>query len=180
MAYKTVQTLDADVTITIGGVDKKTGKKNRTSAEGFYLGKRVVAGSKYGDSNLYVFQTAEGNLGVWGKTDLDRKMGSAKLGQMTLIEYKGMKPSKNGDMHTYQVAQDADSSIDVSDIASEPTEESEDFPSEGYVGNDEDESDEDPDLDDAYEAPVAAAVQQESAAARKARVQAMLKKNQTK
>ncbi len=179
MAYKTVQTLDADVTITIGGVDKKTGKKNPTSAEGFYLGKRVVEGSKYGDSNLYVFQTEKGNLGVWGKTDLDRKMGSAKLGQMTLIEYKGMKPSKNGDMHTYQVAQDADASIDVSDIeAASSSDESEDA-----INSDADEAEEldTEDDEEAYEAPVAAAVQQESAAARKAKVQEMLKRgNKTK
>jgi hypothetical protein len=123
MAFKEVQSLDADVTIALGGVNKKTGKANPKQVEGYYLGKRTTENKKAkdGTSNLYFFQTSKGNVGVWGKTDLDRKMGAVKLGAMTRITQSGMVPTPNGDMYKFKIEVDTDNLIEVSEALSATT-----------------------------------------------------------
>ena len=51
MAFKEVQSLEAENAISLGGRNKKTGKENPTKAEGYYLGSRTTTG-KLGDSKL--------------------------------------------------------------------------------------------------------------------------------
>ncbi len=118
MAFKTVQSLDAEVTFAIGGTDKKTKKTNPKQSEGYYLGKRVVEGSKYGPSTIFFLQTEKGNVGIWGKTDLNNKMASVAPGCMIRITHAGMTPTPNGDMHRYKVEVDEDNTIDVSGLQS--------------------------------------------------------------
>lgn len=114
MAFKTVVSLDADTVIALGGKDKKTGKPNPKQVEGYYLGKREVSGGKYEKTaTIYYFQTPEGNLGVWGKTDLNRKMGSVAQGTMVRATHTGMTPTPNGEMHTYRVEFDPENTIEV-------------------------------------------------------------------
>lgn len=117
MAFKTVTDLSADVTISLGGVNKKTKKANPFSVEGYYLGTRQVADKKKksGLSNIYFFQTLEGNVGVWGKTDMDNKMLSVTPGNKVRISYDRMVPTPNGDMYKYRVEVDEDDIIEVSD-----------------------------------------------------------------
>lgn len=122
MAFKEVVSLEAETTIAIGGVDKKTKKTNPTGAEGYYLGKRVVKGNKYGDSTIHFLQTAKGNLGVWGKTNLNNKLGSVEPGTMIRITYAGLKSTNNGDMHSYKVELDETNTIDVSGLSGKATE----------------------------------------------------------
>jgi hypothetical protein len=181
MAYKKVSSLEADVTITIGGADKKTGKKNPTSVEGFYLGSRQVeTKGKWSDkpSTIYFFQTDKGNVGVWGKTNLNNKMKSAKAGEMTRITYAGMKSTTNGEMHVYNVEQDPDVSIDVSELtASSESSNNESSDEDNYADA---ESLSDEDLDDNTDDYASAPVVTESAAARKAKVQELLRKGATK
>ena len=76
MAFKAVLDLNAEVTISLGGMNKKTGKANPKSVEGYYLGKKSIEDrkKKSGVSYIYILQTDKGNVGVWGKTDMDRKM----------------------------------------------------------------------------------------------------------
>lgn len=116
MAFKQVVDLDCEVTTALGGVNKKTGKANPTRVEGYYVGRKEVDSpkAKTGKAYLYILQTNKGNLGVWGKTDLDRKMSSATLGAMTRITQSGMSPTKNGDMYKFTVEVDADNTIEVS------------------------------------------------------------------
>lgn len=126
MGFKELQSLDADITITLGGVDKKTKKTNPKQIEGYYLGKRQVKGGKFTKpgklDSIYYFQTSTGNVAVWGKTDLDRKMQSAPPGAMLRATHVGMTPTPNGDMHKYKVEVDEDNIIDVSGFATpEPT-----------------------------------------------------------
>jgi len=176
MAFKEVTSLEAEVTISLGGANRKTGKKNPSSVEGYYLGKREVddVKKKSGKSYIYYFQTKTGNLGVWGKTDLDRKMTSATLGSMTRVSHSGMRATPNGEMYVYKVEIDSDNTIEVSG----PTEAVE---ASGYNdGTDEqvEESEEEAaytEEDDAeQEAALQAAVK--TAAERKAKVQAILAK----
>lgn len=119
MAFKTVTDLSADNTVALGGTNRKTGKTNPTSAEGYYLGSREVDSqkSKTGKAKIHVFQTPKGNLGVWGKTDLDRKMESVVLGAMTRITYTGMQETKNNPMYKYKVEVDDTNTIEVSSLS---------------------------------------------------------------
>ena len=134
MAFQEVTSLDCNDAIQLGGTNKKTGKPNPTKIEGFYLGSRQVASpkSKTGFSALHVFQTAKGNVGVWGKTDLDSKLSQVTPGQLTQVTFTGMKPTKNNPMYSFKVAVDADQRIDVTTTA--PTESTEDADDhEGYI-----------------------------------------------
>lgn len=113
MSFQEVAALDADVTIAIGKVNKETGKPYPKSAEGYFLGSRKVE-SKRGDSFLHFLQTEKGNLGVWGTTDLNRKLSTVNPGTMVRITSTGMKPTPNGDMYTYKVESDKANTIEVS------------------------------------------------------------------
>lgn len=115
MGFKQLAELDASVTTAIGGVDKETGKKNPTSVEGYYIGTRKVESrkAKSGWCSLHILQTANGNLGVWGKTNLDQKMPSVTPGQMIRITFLGMVETRNNPMYKYKVEVDADNTIEV-------------------------------------------------------------------
>lgn len=115
MAFKEVTDLGCDKAIQLGGVDKKTKKPNPKQLEGYYLGSRQIPStkSKSGFTNLHVFQTVQGNVGVWGKTDLDSKLAGAAKGTMTRITFTGMVETKNNPMYKYKVETDEDNVIDV-------------------------------------------------------------------
>lgn len=115
MGFKEIADLDCQVTTAIGGVDKKSGKKNPTTAEGFYIGTRQVpsAKSKTGFAALHVIQTPKGNLGIWGKTNLDQKMTAVKPGQLIRITFTGMVETKNNPMYKYRVQVDPSQTIEV-------------------------------------------------------------------
>jgi hypothetical protein len=120
MAMKEVLDLSADVTISLGGTNKKTGKKNPTEIEGYYIGRREIEDKKKksGVSYIHFFQTSKGNVGVWGKTDLDNKLNGMALGTMVRAAYDRMVPTPNGDMYKYKVAFDDANTIDVGVTAS--------------------------------------------------------------
>lgn len=119
MAFKAITDLSADTTISLGGTNRKTGKKNPSSVEGYYLGKRAVKDTKKksGESYIYFFQTSAGNIGVWGKTDIDRKLGAVPLGSMTRVSFDRMVPTPNGEMYKYKVEVDAENTIEVADLS---------------------------------------------------------------
>lgn len=116
MAFTQVQDLDAEITIALGGQNRKTGKKNPTQVEGYYLGSRKVESKKARDGFVYlhILQTSEGNLGVWGKTDLDRKLLCVAPGTMVRLTHVGMQATPNGEMYKYKVEQDSENTISVS------------------------------------------------------------------
>jgi len=114
MAYEIVGILDADTTIALGGFNKKTRKDNPTQIEGYFLGSKETKG-KFGPAKLHIFQTATGNVGVWGKTSMDKALTAAPLGAMTLVTFKGTRPTKQGnDAYIYEVRTDRTNTIDVS------------------------------------------------------------------
>lgn len=177
MAFKTVQALDADNVIALGGENRKTGKKNPTQVEGYYLGSRTVESrkSKEGKAKIHFLQTSKGNLGVWGKTDLDRKLSSVEVGSMVRATFSGMKPTPNGDMYCYKIEHDPDNVIEVSLATAEGSDESEENLHTGsdFETVDEETSDEDTTEEDTQSLQL----QQQAALARKAKVQALLTKN---
>lgn len=115
MAFKEVVNLEAELTTALGGRNKTTGKANPTQVEGYYLGTKKVESrkAKSGFADLHILQTAEGNLGVWGKTDLDRKMKSVPAGSMIRVTQNGTVPTPNGDMYKFKVEVDASNTIEV-------------------------------------------------------------------
>lgn len=117
MAFTQVQDLDSETAIALGGRNKKTGKANPTKAEGYFLGSKEVESqrSKTGKAFLHILQTANGNLGVWGKTDLDRKLRNVTPGTMVRITQSGMQeiPGKNP-MYKFTVEVDLENVIEVS------------------------------------------------------------------
>lgn len=115
MAFKKIQELDCETTVALGGRNKLTGKANPISAEGYFLGTKVTASKKSttGLANLHILQTPAGNVGVWGKTDLDRKMRNATAGHMVRITQNGTAPTPRGDMYKYLVEVDEENTIDV-------------------------------------------------------------------
>lgn len=117
MAFKTVTDLGTETAISLGGRDKKTGKENPKSITGYFLGSRDVASkfSSTGLAKMHVFQTPKGNIGVFGKTDLDRKLGTVTPGAMTRVTQNGSVPTNKGnDMLKFQVEVDLEDVIDVS------------------------------------------------------------------
>jgi hypothetical protein len=115
MAFEEVQDLDCDTTTAIGGVNKRTNKKNPTELTGYFIGSKETPSkkNKSGIAMLHIFQTAKGNVGVWGKTDLDRKMKVVDPGQLVKVKVTGMVPTVNGDMYKYSVAVDRENTIEV-------------------------------------------------------------------
>lgn len=167
--FKEVTDLSAENVISLGGINRKTGKKNPESITGYYLGKKTVADKlKGGDAIIYIFQTPKGNEGVWGKTDLNRKMQQVALGALVRASFTGMQPTPKGDMYKFKVEVNDADSIEVSASNENDLQvlEAEDRVSEDEAEDNEDEVE-----------LLKAAAQQ--AAARKAKVAALLKNNKT-
>ena len=166
MAFKEVTSLDADLVVAIGKPTKKGQPENPDQAEGYYLGKRLVE-NKRGSSQLHVLQTAEGNLGIWGTTDMNRKLASVTVGTMVRITANGTKSTKNGDMYMYRVESDPDNTIEVTNLAAGTG---------GVTEYAEDETDTEEDTTDVAEEEDAAAA---LAAERKAKFLAQLNRGKT-
>lgn len=174
MAFEEVSDLSTDQTISLGGSNRKTGKKNPTEVEGYYLGSRTVPDDKKksGVSYIHVFETARGSVGVWGKTDLDRKILTVPLGTMTRVVQSGMAQTKNGEMYKFTVAVDKSNVKEVAGATSgggggyTDAADEDDTTSNYASGGASNEDDED-------EAQAAALL----AAEKRAKVQALLNKN---
>lgn len=177
MSFKEVLDLDCETTVSLGGFNKKTRKENPTQIEGYFIGSKEIPSkmAKSGFNKLHIFQTEEGNIGVWGKTDLDRKMGSVPAGAMTRVTQSGTKPTPYGDMYKFKVEVDETNTIDVSAVTA-PVAAASGYADDGYEDSEVGAEDEVAELE---EAPPARPVRPTRAAAapdaaRQARVQALL------
>jgi hypothetical protein len=116
MGFKEINSLDADVITALGGVNKKTGKPNPTRMEGYFLGSREVESkmSKTGTAKIHFLETSKGKVGIWGKTDLDRKLKQVTPGIMVRITQDGKVnlPGKQP-MYKFRVEVDAENTIEV-------------------------------------------------------------------
>lgn len=135
MAFEKLVDLSTDDAVSLGGVNKKTGKVNPTTITGYFIGSRQVDSpkSKTGKAALHVFQTEKGNIGVWGKTDLDNKLERAVIGALTRVTFIGMKETKNNPMYTFSIEIDRDNVIDVGSVGTATS----DASSEGGYSDDE-------------------------------------------
>lgn len=155
MAFKTVQNLDADTSVQLGGKDA-SGKANPTEIEGYYLGFREIDGD-FGLSKLHVFQTEEGNVGVWGKTRLNSKLSPSLVGTMVKVTFTGMiAPRKKGRKPSfgYEVQFDNENVIDVSTLSqASDSEASDSEASDEEYGNNGEDLPEESDPGEAQRAP---------------------------
>lgn len=161
MGFTEVSSLDAETVVALGKKDK-AGKPYPKQAEGYYLGSRTVE-NKRGESKIHFLQTAKGNLGIWGTTDLNRKLGQTPVGSMVRVTSTGTKPTPNGDMYTYKVEIDKNNTIEVSSTEADA--------GSGYDDGPGVEEDEDDEQD--YEIAALAAAE------RKAKVEALLNKGKS-
>lgn len=108
MAFTEVQELDCEVTTALGGRNRTSGKANPIKIEGYFLGSKVVQSAKSpgGEAKLHIFKTEKGNIGVWGKTDLDRKLAGVEGGTMVRVTHTGMTKTPRGEMYKYKVELD--------------------------------------------------------------------------
>ncbi len=119
MAYRTKFDGTTDTTIKLGGPG------NPTSIEGYFLGTRDIPDQGYGPGKLHIFQTQEGSVGVWGKTNSNRLLTPDIVGQMVLLTFTGMGEKKKGKnpAYNYSVQHDPENTMDVTGInvnSSEP------------------------------------------------------------
>ncbi len=138
MAFKKVATLDTDSAVTIGGVDKKTGKKNPTSIEGYLLGTKNLGPNKFNKSKtdyMHILQTQDGNVGVWGKVHMDRQLFGVNPGTMVRITYTGTKDVGKGNPMTCFLVEVDESECIVPPTSDEDVTEG----SENYSGEEEEE-----------------------------------------
>lgn len=171
MAYETLPDLSAGVTISLGGVDKKTGKKNPTEVEGYYLGSRQTE-TKKGPATLHFFQGSKGNVGVWGKTDMNKQLANARVGAMTKVSYTGMVATSKGEMYKYQAQQDRSRTIEVGDLSSGNGNEG--LADNDYADTEGDHNEESYGNDDADDTAYGVANNAKLAAEKKAKVEALL------
>ena len=121
MAFKSVIDVEGNP-IRLGGTDK-SGKPNPKTITGYYIGSKGVS-TKYGPATIHVFQTKDGEVPVWGKTDMDRKLKTITPGFLTRVTFTGTVPSKKGnDMWKYNVEADAENTIEVAAVTPSAEEE---------------------------------------------------------
>lgn len=123
MSFKEVQDLNCDTTISLGGFNKSAKRENPTQVEGYFLGSKTTPNKKTGGvSKLHILLTDEGKLGVWGKTDLDKKISGVSPGTMIRVTQNGTVPTPRGEMYKFKVEVDSDNTIEVDSSvgASEP------------------------------------------------------------
>ena len=114
MGYQKKSDLSTDTTVQLGGTNKKTGKPNPKSIEGYYLGAKTTQ-SDFGEGKLHIFQTASGNVGVWGKSHSNRLLASEHIGQMVKLSFTGMGKAQKGRAapYVYELLFDAENTIEV-------------------------------------------------------------------
>lgn len=114
MGFKEVVQTDA---IVLGGSNKKTGKANPTSIEGYFLRTRTAGPNKFNSAKIdYVhdFQTPKGEVSVWGKPNMDNKLKKVTPGTMVRVQADGeLDTGKGNPMKLFKVLIDEDNTINV-------------------------------------------------------------------
>lgn len=77
-----------DLVPDLGSINTSTGEPNPKSVEGYYLGYRAMD-SYFGLHKLYILKTPKGDVGIFGKTNLDQKMVFVRRGAMVRISLIG-------------------------------------------------------------------------------------------
>lgn len=169
MGYEKVADLSTDNVVKLGGFNEKTQKPNPTTMEGYYLGSRTVQTTN-GDAKIHVFQTAKGNVGVWGSKDINDKLTQVRVGTMTLAEFTGKQKLQGGKtLNKFAVSQDKSNMINISGAVDE-----------SYDTTSDDSANDDGSYNDTDDQAAAELVAAERAAAQQAKVQEILNRGKNK
>lgn len=174
MGFEKVVALESEVTVSLGGINKKTNKANPTQVEGYFLGSRQVVDlkKKSGFEFIHYFLTEEGNIGVWGKTNLNNGIKNVEIGCMTRVTSTGKtRPTPNGDMKLFDVEVDKSNRMDAADLPSIPADRSDEPADETALDEEETPADE---VRPAYVSKPSAPAAQPPSAAQQSKVQALL------
>lgn len=169
MAYKKKPSLDVETVLKLGGVDKN-GKAYPKQIEGFYVGARTVE-NEQGISTIHVFQTAKGNVGIWGSKTLNTTLSGNDVGYMVRVTYLGKKKlTKGRTQHMYDIEIDEDQRSDEVGIEAAGSEE------DTYEASEETEDEAGAETSNSDYEDTSSALSASSAAERKAKVQALVNK----
>lgn len=148
MAFKEVLQRPENPTFGFGDINKKTNKTNPKQYEGYYLTSRSVNSEKFPDKLfvLHTLRTQTGDIDLWSKADLTRKMKGVVPGTKVRISLTDKtKKVGMGTMKVFFLEQDAGDVIEVPEEYLNNGDEGN--PSEGgtasytAAGSDEEESD---------------------------------------
>lgn len=107
----------ADVVgVTLGGLNKTTGRANPTQLEGYFLRREERLSKKYNKlQSFWIYQTKAREVGLYGSGGLDSEMKKAVVGRMTLVTATGeLKDTGKGNpMKVFNVKQDKTNTIEV-------------------------------------------------------------------
>ncbi len=105
---------NTDSTINLGNKENPV----RESIEGYYLGTKNIPDTGYGVGKLHIFQTPDGAIGVWGKTNSNRLLTTDLTGKMCRLTFTGMGEKKKGKnpAYNYELEVDSSESIDTTGI----------------------------------------------------------------
>lgn len=133
MAYIKKFDGQTDTTVQLGDKNNPV----RKSVEGYFLGTKETPDTGYGPGKLHIFQTKEGTVGVWGKTNSNRLMTSDHRGQMCKLTFTGMGEKKKGKnpAYNYELQYDAENTTDVTGVDMNASEPEEDLGSDEVEGS---------------------------------------------
>jgi len=127
MAYEEISDIE---TVTLGGVNKKTGEHNPTEIEGYLVGKEQRQ-NKFNPGtpqNYYIFKTQHGLQGVYAKAGINSALKNAVMGRMTRLVATGeeLDTGKGFPMKVFKAAQDKANTIEVDSVDLSPSHSDED------------------------------------------------------
>ena len=106
--------------VTLGGINKTTGKKNPTQLEGYFLRieERPNKFNKNKPQNFYVFLTPSGEVGLYGKAGLDKEMKKASAFTMTRVTNteKTLDTGMGNPMIVFEVEQDRTNTMEPTEV----------------------------------------------------------------
>ncbi len=117
MAYEKLEQIKA---VKVGGVDEKTRRPHPTELEGYFVNveKRPNKMKPGTTQNFYIFLTAEGLRGVYGKAGIDQALKPARKGVMTKLVSTGktLDVGKPRPMDLYEAFSDKTNVVDLSQV----------------------------------------------------------------
>ncbi len=101
--------------VTVGGNEDSTTWDQKQPLEGTYQYKKTDIGPN--NSNMYMIDTDDGQVGVWGSTVIDSKFEQIQPGVKVRIEFDGMKKGRTGNQYKdYRIQYEQPSGMTSEDI----------------------------------------------------------------
>lgn len=111
MNRKEVVRVEADTLVTLGKINKVTGKPYLKQLEGYLIGHTALTGLHIKDAVVWFIKTNKGNVGLYGRIDLNRKLQLVTAGTYVRITSIGL--NEQGTIYLYKVEYDSANTIEL-------------------------------------------------------------------